>query len=208
MESCLKLLPNKSYNKYSLLFLTLFVLIGVVLIGIASDFHSKATLQCNPDKTLASDLSTRKYIETQCLLKYAQEFYPSLPLHNLFMINFGLVLLLNIIYAYSAKDRVEIFADPPSTATNGGEEESRPLLGISRAASDPKACRNPSGHIIFTVYIMHLIFCRIVPLVVFATFLLTSSNFPVQYDCPCPKQATSTYQLWTVLILWVAIKKN
>ncbi|CAB4035655.1 Hypothetical predicted protein [Paramuricea clavata] len=192
MESCLKLLPNKSYNKYSLLFLTLFVLIGVVLIGIATDFHSKATLQCNPDKTLASDLSTRKYIETQCLLKYAQEFYPSLPLHNLFMINFGLVLLLNIIYAYSVKERVEIFADPPSTATNGGEEESRPLLGISRAASDPKACRNPGGHIIFTVYIMHLIFCRIVPLVVFATFLLTSSHFPVQYDCPWPKQVTST----------------
>ena len=192
MEACLKLLPNKSYNKYSLLYLTLFVLIGVVLIGIASDFHSKATLQCNPDKTLASDLSTRKYIETQCLLKYAQEFYPSLPLHNLFMINFGLVLLLNIIYAYSVKDRVEIFADPPSTATNGGEEESRPLLGISRAASDPKTCRNPGGHIIFTVYIMHLIFCRIIPLVVFAIFLLTSSNFPVQYDCPSPKQATST----------------
>jgi hypothetical protein len=192
MEACLKLLPNKSYNKYSLLFLTLFVLIGGVLIGIASDFHSKATLQCNPDKTLASDLSTRKYIETQCLLKYAQEFYPSLPLHNLFMINFGLVLLLNIIYAYSVKDRVEIFADPPSTATNGGEEEGQTLLGLSRAASDPMAWQNSGGHIIFTVYIMHLIFCRIIPLVVFATFLLTSSNFPIQYDCPWPMKTTST----------------
>jgi hypothetical protein len=36
MEACLKLLPNKSYNKYSLLFLSLFVLISVVLIGIST----------------------------------------------------------------------------------------------------------------------------------------------------------------------------
>jgi hypothetical protein len=108
------------------------------------------------------------------------------------MINFGLVLLLNIIYAYSVKDRVQIFADLASATTNGGEEEGQPQLGISLAASDPMACQNPGGHIIFTVYIMHLIFCRIIPLVVFATFLLTSSNFPVQYDCPWPKQTTSS----------------
>jgi hypothetical protein len=92
------------------------------------------------------------------------------------------------------KDRVEIFVDPPNVTTNsnGGKEESQPQLGISRAASDPMASQNPGGHIIFTVCIMHLILCRIIPLVVFAIFLLTLSNFPVQYDCPWPKQTRST----------------
>ena len=134
--------------------LTLFVSIAVVLIGISSDFDSKSTMQCNPDKTLESDLSTRKYIETQCLLKYAQEFHPLLPLHNLFMIFFGLVLLLSIIYAYLVKNRVEIFANPSRT-TNICEEESQPLSGISQAALDPMAHQNPGGYFVLydTLYI-------------------------------------------------------
>ena len=117
MESCLKFLPRRSYNSFGVVLLISFVLIGVVVIGIASDFESKATLQCNPDKTIgiASDLSTRKFIDTQCFLKYTQEFYPYLPLHNLFMINFGLVILLSIAYASSVKHRVEIFENPSST---------------------------------------------------------------------------------------------
>ena len=82
MEGCLALLPRKSYNKYGFLCLALFVSAGFILIGIASNFDSKATLQCNPDKTLASDLSKTKYIGTQCLLKYAQKFHPSLPLEQ------------------------------------------------------------------------------------------------------------------------------
>jgi GTPase SAR1 family protein len=185
MESCLKFLPRKSYNTFGFVVLTLFVSIGVVIIGIASNFESKATLQClNPDKTLASDLLTRKYIETQCFLKYAQEFYPSLPLYVLFLMNFGLVLVLSIIYAYLVKHRVEIFADPPSQTGNGAEEESQPLSGImSQAASDPMAHQSSSRYIVFTVYGSHVIICRILPLVVFAGILLKSMNFPVQYNC-------------------------
>ncbi len=195
MEACLKLLPHKSYNKFGLLFLTLFVSTGVVVIGITSDLDSKSTMQCNPDKTLASDFSTRKYIDTQCLLKYGHEFIPLLPLHNLFMINFGLVLLLSIIYGYSVKDRVEIFANPSSATTNIGEEESQPLSGISQAASDPMEHQNSGGgYSVFKRYIIHLILCRIIPLVAFAVFLLRSSNFPVQYHCLWPTKTTNSPQ--------------
>ena len=193
MESCLKSLPRKSYNTFGVVLIILFSSIGIVLIGIASDFESKATLQCNPDKSLANDLSTRKFIDTQCFLEYAQEFLPSLPLHVMFAINFGLVVLLSIIYAYSVKHRVQIFADPPTT-TDGAEDESQTQSGISQAASDPMAYQKSARSIIvFTVYIMHLIICRIIPLVVFATLLLTSSNFPVQFHCPWPIQTTSAF---------------
>ncbi|CAB4037315.1 Hypothetical predicted protein [Paramuricea clavata] len=194
MESCFKLLSKKGYNKYCYMLLAVFMFIGIIVIGIATALDLKATLHCKPDESLASDLKTKNFVEPQCLLKYAQEFHPSIPLYVLIILNFGLVLLFNVIYAWWVKDRVEIFAEPPcaSTISNGAKDESQPLLDISRAASDPMACKKPGGHIIFTVYIMHLIFCRIIPLVVFAIFLLTSSNFPVQYDCPWPMKTTST----------------
>ena len=139
MEICLKFLPRRSYNTFGVVLLISFVLIGVIVIGTASDFESKATLQCNPDKTIASDLSTRKFIDAQCFLKYTQEFYPYFPLHNLFMINFGLVISLSIAYAYSVKHRVEIYENPSSTTINGAEDKDQPLLGILQAASDPLA---------------------------------------------------------------------
>ena len=193
MESCLKFLPRKSYNTSGLILLTIFGVIGVLVIGIASDFESKATLQCNPDKTIASDLSTRKFVDTQCFLKYTQEFYPYLPLQNLFMINFGLVLLLSIIYAFSVKHRVEIFANPPSTTQNIADDEIQPCLsGMSEAASDPLAHQRSGRYPVFTLYIAHLMVFRAVPLVIFAVLLLTSSNFPVQFHCQWPANSKST----------------
>jgi GTPase SAR1 family protein len=106
--------------------------------------------------------------------------------------NFGLVLVLSIIYAYLVKHRVEIFADPPSQTGNGAEEESQPLSGImSQAASDPMAHQSSSRYIVFTVYVSHLIICRILPLVVFAGILLKSMNFPVQYHCHWPMNSMS-----------------
>ena len=193
MESCLKFLPRKSYPWFGLVSLTIFVSIGVVIIGITSDFESKATLHCNPDKTLASDLSTRKYIETQCFLKYLQEFYPFLPLNVVFVINFGLVLVLSIIYAYMVKRRVEIFEEQPHKTAHRGHEESEPLSdNIAQATLERDTQRSSSWSFVFTVYILHLIICRILPLVVFAALLFNSMKFPIQFHCPWPSSSMST----------------
>ena len=193
MEICLKLLPRKSYDKNGLFLLTIFVSIGVVVIGIAGIFEIKATLQCNPDKIIASDASTRKYIDTQCFLKYTQEFYTSLPIYVLVLMNFGIVYLLSIIYAHLVEHRVEIFTEPRSVRTNDAEEESQPLsLGITVAGADPTAYRKSARrYIVFTAYVTHLIVCRIIPLVIFAVLLLSSSNFPVQFKCHLPTKTTS-----------------
>jgi hypothetical protein len=188
MESCLKLLPRKSYNTFDLVSLALFVSIGGVVIGFANDIESKATLQCYPDKNLASDISARK-LETECLLKYEQEFYPSLPIYVLLLMNFGLVLVLSVIYAFLVKDRVGIFVNHPSATTNGAEDESQ--LGISQAASDPMAHQRSCRCFVFAMYVSHVILCRIILLVVFAVLLLDSSNFPVQFHCPWPMKTTS-----------------
>ena len=196
MEKCLNSLPKKSYNKYGYMLLFLFFAFGLVVIAIATAFDLRTTLNCNPDKIPASDLKTWKYIESQCLLKYAQEFHPLLPLYVLIIMNFGLVILLSFIYAWWAKDRVEIYADPPSTTTNGVEDDSQPLFtGISQAASDPQSYRKNSGRsMVFKAYIMHLIFFRIIPLTVFAIFILsTASNFPINFHCPWPVKTTGLH---------------
>ena len=193
MEICLKLLPRKSYDKNGLFLLMIFVSIGVVVIGIAGIFEAKATFQCNPDKIIASDVSTRKYIDTQCFLKYTQEFYTSLPIYVLVLMNFGIVYLLSIIYAHLVENRVEIFTEPRSVKRNDAEEESQPLsAGITAAGADPAAYRKLAGrYVIFPAYVTHLIVCRIIPLVVFAVLLLSSANFPVQFKCHLPTKTTS-----------------
>ena len=50
--------------------------------------------------------------------------------------NFGLVLMLSVIYAWWVKDRVEVFADPIISTTDESEDEGQPLFRISQAASD------------------------------------------------------------------------
>ena len=194
MEICLKFLPRKSYDKNGLFLLMIFVSIGVILIGIAGIFEAQATLECNPDKNLASDVSTRTYIATQCFLKYAQEFYPPLPIYALVLMNFGIVYLLSIIYAHLVEHRVKIFTEPLSARTDDGGEESLPLsTGNTVASANPATYGKWAGrYIVFTAYVTHLILCRIIPLVVFAVLLLASSSFPVQFQCHLPTETTST----------------
>ena len=186
MENCLSYLSKKGYNKFGYILLVSFALIGTVVIAAAAALDSKATLQCNPDETLvASHSSTKEYIETQCLLEYAQKFQPFLPVYILITLNFGSVLLLSIFYSLSVKDRVEIFA--PS---NDFESERQRILAISKVAMEKN--KKNGRCTVFIIYIVHLIFCRIVPLVVFSAMLLRSSNFPVQFNCSWPSQTMST----------------
>ncbi|XP_028398295.1 NACHT, LRR and PYD domains-containing protein 12-like [Dendronephthya gigantea] len=129
MDNCLKLVPRKCYNTYSSVVLALFVASGVVLVGIASVFEAKSSVECD----LTNTLFKGKYIETQCHLHYAQEFLPSLSLNVQIVISFGLVVICSVVYGYLVKHRVDIFGNNPNTTTNEGEEESQPLSELSMA---------------------------------------------------------------------------
>ena len=190
-----KYLPRKSYNTFGFLFLLMYIIFGFVIIGIASHIESQATLNCDQHKNFAwlkiSHAATRSSIETHCSTEYRYEFYPySLPLHFLLIINFGIVLLFSIIYACLVKRRVESFVAPSNTMENGDENESQtqPLLSVSQAAKDPKAYQYSDGYAVFMIYVLHLIFCRLVPLTGFAVMLLTSMDFPEQFQCPWPSK--------------------
>ncbi|XP_028391956.1 NACHT, LRR and PYD domains-containing protein 12-like [Dendronephthya gigantea] len=187
MENCLKLIPRNCYNTYSSVVLALFVAIGVVLVGIASDYESKSSLDCK----LTSSLYEGKYIETQCRLQYAQEFLPSLPLNVQIVISLGLVIVCSVVYGYLVKHRVDFFANNSNTTTNEGVEESQPLQSEASPAA-PVAYRGRNSYFVFMAYVIHLIVCRIIPLTIFSAFLLTSSNFPTHFECPLPNMKTTT----------------
>ncbi|XP_028392237.1 NACHT, LRR and PYD domains-containing protein 3-like, partial [Dendronephthya gigantea] len=187
MENCFKLIPRNCYNTYSSVVLALFVAIGVVLVGIASVFEAKSSLECD----LTSSLLKGKYIETQCRLQYAQEFLPSLPLNVQIVISFGLVVVCSVVYGYLVKHRVDIFTNNSNTTTNEGVEESQPLQsGASPAA--PVAYRGCNRYFVFMAYTIHLIVCRIIPLTIFSAFLLIPANIPTHFECPLPNMKTTT----------------
>ncbi|XP_028392182.1 transcription factor SPT20 homolog [Dendronephthya gigantea] len=181
MDSCLKLVPRNCYNTYSSVVLALFVAIGVVLLTIASVFEAKSSLKCDLNKRLASTIFKGKYIEAGCLLKYAEQFLPSLPLTAFIAISFGLVVVCSVVYGYLVKHRVDIFTNNPSITTNEGVEESQPV-----------AYQRRNRYLVFMAYVIHLIVCRMIPLTIFSAFLLTSSNFPTHFECPLPNMKTTT----------------
>ena len=102
--------------------------------------------------------------------------------------------MLSTIYAYMVKRRVEIFERQPSRKTaDCGHEEGQPLSdNIQQAALERNEQRSSSRYFVFTVYVLHLISCRILPLVVFAVLLLNSMKFPTQFHCPWPKNSLSS----------------
>ena len=191
-ESCLKLLPRKSYDTYGFIHLSLYILTGIILIAIVGSIQSRGTFQCNPDKTISSNLATTKFINSECFRNYEREFYFSLPLFGLVSLNFGLVMLLSIVYAYLVKQRVGIFENPSSTTTNYANDDTEPLSGLSQAAKDPLAHQRPDRYFVYTLYVIHLFVFRIILLVVFVILLLNSLNFAVQYPCQWPIDTKST----------------
>ncbi|XP_028403911.1 NACHT, LRR and PYD domains-containing protein 12-like [Dendronephthya gigantea] len=185
MDSCLKQIPRNCYNTFSSVVLALFVAIGVVLVGIASGYESKSSLECD----LTRSLFKGKYIETQCRLQYAQEFLPSLSLNVQIGLSFGLVVVCSVVYGYLVRHRVDFFANP-NTTTNGGVEENQPLSGASPAA--PVAYQGSNRYFVFMAYIIHLIICRIIPLTILSAFLVTTSNFPTHFECLLPNMRATT----------------
>ena len=92
------------------------------------------------------------------------------------------------------KHRVEIFEEKPRETANGDQGESQALSdNMSQAALDPSKYRSSvNQYFVFTVYVLHLIICRILPLVGFAVLLLSSMKFPTQFHCPWRTNSMST----------------
>ena len=187
MEKCIDYLPRKSFNTYGVVLLTLFGLFAVAVISISDSLSFDTSFNCY-DKTISKtkEASLIKNINIKCSLEYQEKFLFILPTYAMFILNFGIVFSLSIIYGYLVKHRVEKFDNPTGTTTsnNGGDEnqEMLPSPNPDQNARDIRECLGRFST--FSIYVVHLLVARIIPLLVFALWIFYPAQFPTDFSCP------------------------
>ena len=187
MEKCIDYLPRKSFNTYGVVLLTLFGFFAVVVISISDSLSFDTSFHCY-DKTISKtkEASLIKNINIKCSLEYQEKFLFILPTYAMFILNFGIVFSLSIIYGYLVKHRVEKFDYPTRTTTsnNGGDEnqEMLPSPNPDQNARDIRECLGRFST--FSIYVVHLLVARIIPLLVFALWIFYPAQFPTDFSCP------------------------
>ncbi len=136
-----------------------------------------------------------------CLLKYREKYDITLPVYVMIILNFGIVLLLSIIYAYLVKHRVEEYDCRIQMATTNNEDDENPVMLSSLSSGhNPRDVRKCLGHFsTFSIYIIHLIVGRIIPLFLFALRVFYPVRIPNRFSCTWPLNNTinSQYNLTT-----------
>ena len=104
-----------------------------------------------------------------------------MPFNWFVILNFGLVFTLCIIYAFSVKSRVEKW-DKPTTTT--ADIELQPLSQQSQRSQPNEEDDTKSRLPVFYIYLLHLVFFRLLPMVLFVVFVLYPADFPTKFSCP------------------------
>ena len=179
-------LPKKSFNTYGIVFLTLFGLIGVLVIGISSSFTFNNSFHCY-DKTISKTKETSliENINIKCSLKYQEKFRTQL-IFVMIIVNFVIVFTLSIIYGFLVKHRVEKFELPTRvTNPNNVDDENQVMLSTSNPWPNPADVRQClESFSTFSIYIIHLMIARIIPLLVFALWIFYPAHIPNNFSCP------------------------
>ena len=187
MQGFMNYLPGKSFHSRDIAYLTLFELIGILVIGISGSFTFDNSFNCY-DKTISKTKETSliENINIKCSLKY-QEKFGAQSTFIMLVLNFATVFVLSIIYGYLVKHRVEKFDNPTGlTNSNNVDEESQVMLPSSNPWQNPRNVRECFGHFTstFSIYIIHLMIARIIPLLIFALWIFYPAHIPNNFSCP------------------------
>ncbi len=198
MQNCVNFLPRKSFNTYGVVLLTLFGLFAVVVISISGTFDFDKSFHCY-DKSISKtkEAALIKNINIKCSLKYQEKYHFILPMYGMFILNFGIVFALSIIYAYLVKHRVEKFDYPTrATTSNNHDDENQAMLSSPSPWPNPRDVRECLSHFsTLSIYIIHLVIARIIPLLVFASVFYLAyipDNFPCPWKSEIQGKGTST----------------
>ncbi|CAB3981765.1 Hypothetical predicted protein [Paramuricea clavata] len=187
MQKCIDYLPQKSFNTYGVALLTLFGLFAVVVISISGSLAFDTSFHCY-DKTISKtkEASLIENINIKCSLEYQEKFLFILPMYAMFILNFSIVFALSIIYAYLVKHRVEKFDYPTRTTTSNNDgDENQEMLPSPNPGQNPRDVRECLGRFsTFSIYVVHLLVARIIPLLVFTIWIFYPAHFPKNFACP------------------------
>ncbi|CAB4035411.1 NACHT, LRR and PYD domains-containing 14-like [Paramuricea clavata] len=187
MQKCMDYLPRKSFNTYGVVLLTFFGLFAVAVISFSGYLAFGTPFHCY-DKTTSKtkDISLSKIINIKCSLEYQEKFFFIRPMYAMFILNFGIVFALSIIYGYLVKHRVEKFDYRTGiTTSNNDGDENQEMLPSPNPGQNPRDVRECLGCFsTFFVYVVHLLVARIIPLLVFALWIFYQAQFPKNFPCP------------------------
>ena len=185
MQNWVKYLPQKSFNTYGIVLLTLFGFFAVIVIGISASLTFDATFHCH-EKAISKrkEPSLSKNINIKCSLEYQENFRINL-VFGLLISNFGVVFALSIMYGYLVKHRVEKYDYTSGTEiTNKEDDEHKAMMHSPRSGQnlrDARGCLDKFSTIF--IYIIHLIVVRVIPLLIFA-IVFYQSDIPDHFSCP------------------------
>jgi GTPase SAR1 family protein len=107
-------------------------------------------------------------------------------MYAMFILNFGIVFALSIIYAYLVKHRVKKFDYPTRTTTSNNDgDENQEMLPSPNHGQNSRDIRECLGRFsTFSIYVVHLLVARIIPLLVFSLWIFYPAQFPSDFSCP------------------------
>ena len=103
------------------------------------------------------------------------------------------MFFLSIIYGYVVKQRVEKFVN-----ANNDDDENEAMLASPSSEQNPRDGRESLSHFsTCSIYVVHLIVARIIPLSVFAVRFFYPADIPENFSCPWSPvmQGTSNFNV-------------
>ncbi|XP_046842658.1 NACHT, LRR and PYD domains-containing protein 12-like [Xenia sp. Carnegie-2017] len=188
MEKCLENLPWKSFNWYGRITILVFSIIGIVVSGFSITLYGDTSFHCYNDKVSNSKKNFLvKNVESSCFRQYKDGLTFQYFSLLLVCLNFGIVLIWSIVYAYYVKRRVEHFDHFSPTKRSDDENE-------------PRYTGNGEDTHRFTTFYIWVVYL-VVRFIILSVFvgILFSAQFPVDYSCswhPTMKETfLSTYNI-------------
>ena len=177
MKSLKELLTPKTFNKLSVLAVTVWILFGVTLFGIFADIeNSESRFDFRCDAKL-DDKADKDFIRGKCFDEYQKEYNElRIPVYGFVIINFSVISCFSLIYSQSVKSTVN------ELETRDADVEEQSQQG------------NPTKRRLCKAYCFQLAsrFALAILFIVLQSHLFYPSNFPSNFNCNLTKGRTNS----------------
>ena len=159
------------FSLFGYVLVVIFSVTEVALVAFTANLRSneKDKFQCN---FLEDTGSNKDYLTAQCFEKYDRQYYSSLPLYGIVVLNFATVVAICLIYSCCVQSRVRRVEPLP-------EAERHPCLGkLSRSRR------------VFFLYFLHLV-GRLLLMTLFTVLqksVFYTYQFPTEFSCVLPTE--------------------
>jgi len=170
MEALKEFLTPSRFSLFGYIVVVLFLLTGVVFVGITSKLRldERRTFLCDFEGTIPD----KNFYQAQCFDQYEEQYNSPLPWYLFVLLSFVAVVVVSLAYSWCCvKSRVDRLR--AAMAPDVENPRPRPRLRTRR---------------VFAIYFLHLATRLVLGIVLTLTqnFVLYPNGFPIGYDCVLP----------------------